>query len=227
MTSSTSSQHSGLPSGTVYGALLNDQATIERLTPAFSEPPYKAPPVAPVLYIKSRNTVVAAGAVVPVPSEPGVVRVDATVGAVIGRRATRLSLDDATAHVRSLVVVSDLTLPHESYYRPAVRQRCRDGFCPMSQEFPLNDFDLAQSEISVSINGQRIHTRAFATMVRSLPQLLRDVTEFITLEVGDVLLVGPPEGAPNAKPGDTVEIAVKGLGSLSHTISVETLKEAA
>jgi 5-oxopent-3-ene-1,2,5-tricarboxylate decarboxylase/2-hydroxyhepta-2,4-diene-1,7-dioate isomerase len=66
-----------------------------------------------------------------------------------------------------------------------------------------------------------------ATLVRSLPQLLSDVTEFITLEIGDVLLVGPPEGAPNAGPGDTVEIKVEGLGTLQHGLSAETFKEAA
>jgi 5-oxopent-3-ene-1,2,5-tricarboxylate decarboxylase/2-hydroxyhepta-2,4-diene-1,7-dioate isomerase len=227
MTSSNLSQHPKLPSGTVYGVLLNDRSTIERLSAAFNEPPYRAPPVAPVLYIKSRNTVVPAGTSVPVPPEPGQVRIDATVGAVIGKRATRLSPADAMQYVRSLVIVSDLTLPHENYYRPAVRLRCRDAFCPMSQEMSFGGFDLAQSEISILINGKRVHTRSLATLVRSLPQLLSDVTEFITLEIGDVLLVGPPEGAPNAGPGDTVEIKVEGLGTLQHGLSAETFKEAA
>jgi 5-oxopent-3-ene-1,2,5-tricarboxylate decarboxylase/2-hydroxyhepta-2,4-diene-1,7-dioate isomerase len=155
------------------------------------------------------------------------VRIDATVGAVIGRRATRLSAANAMQYVRSLVIVSDLTLPHENYYRPAVSLRCRDAFCPMSQELSFDGFDLEKSEISISINGRPVHTRSCATLVRSLPQLLSDVSEFITLEVGDVLLVGPPEGAPNAAPGDTVEIAVDGLGSLRHMLSAETQKEPA
>ena len=45
-----------LPLGTVYGALLNDRATVQRLAPQFDSAPYKAAPRAPVLYIKPRNT---------------------------------------------------------------------------------------------------------------------------------------------------------------------------
>lgn len=61
----------GRPLGTVYGALLNDRATVERLEPQFDSAPYKAAPKAPVLYIKSRNTLVPSGAVVQIPAEPG------------------------------------------------------------------------------------------------------------------------------------------------------------
>lgn len=227
MTIPKPSQYPALPSGTIYGALLNDRPTVERLDAAFHAPPYKAPPVAPVLYIKSRNTVVPAGTAAPVPAQPGQVRIDATVGAVIGRRASRVLTAEAMAYVRSFVIVSDLALPHESYYRPAVRERCRDAFCPMSQEIPADGFELATASIVVSVNGRPVHTRAFGTLVRPLAQLLADVTEFITLEVGDVLLVGPPDGAPNAGPGDTVELTVEGLGSLRHTLSAETQKEPA
>ena len=68
----------GLPLATVYGALLNDRATVERLTPQFDSAPYKAAPKAPVLYIKPRNTFAADGAAVEIPAEPGEVRIDAT-----------------------------------------------------------------------------------------------------------------------------------------------------
>ena len=61
----------GLPLATVYGALLNDRATVERLTPQFDSAPYKAAPKAPVLYIKPRNTFAADGAAVEIPAEPG------------------------------------------------------------------------------------------------------------------------------------------------------------
>lgn len=225
MNDSSTAERARFPEGTVYGALLNDRATIERLASAFQALPYKAPPVAPVLYIKPRNTVVPDGSSVAVPSDPGKVRIDATLGAVIGRRACRLSEGEAMQYVRGLVIVSDLTLPHEIYYRPAIRQRCRDGFCPMSGEYPVADLDLANATMTVSVNGTRVHSRSFAQLVRPLPRLLADVTEFITLEAGDVLLLGPPEGAPVAQPGDSVELDVPGLGSLSHDLVVEVLKE--
>ena len=214
----------GLPLATVYGALLNDRATVERLTPQFDSAPYKAAPKAPVLYIKPRNTFAADGAAVAIPAEPGEVRVDATIGLVIGRAATRVSVDQAMEHVAGFVVVSDLTLPHENYYRPAVVQRNRDGFCPMSRLFrDQAGFDLDNATLSVSINGERAYERSFATLVRPAAQLIADVTKFMTLAVGDVLLLGPGEGSPVARAGDRIKITVPGLGELSHGVAEEKL----
>ncbi|RRH90336.1 4-hydroxyphenylacetate isomerase [Variovorax beijingensis] len=207
--------------GTVYGALLNDRATVERLAQPFTQPPYKAAPKAPVLYVKPRNTIADEGAAVAIPLQPGTVRIDATVGAVIGRRATRVSEAEALDYVSGYRVVSDITLPHENYYRPSIQLRCRDRFCPMSQAVSAQGFDLAVATLRVRINGEQVYERDFTGLVRPLSRLIADVTEFMTLEVGDVLLVGPPEGAPLARPGDRVELEVPGLGKLSHTFVSE------
>ena len=214
----------GLPLGTVYGALLNDRATVERLSPEFDSAPYKAAPKAPVLYIKPRNTFAGEGAAVAVPAEPGELRIDATIGLVIGKRVSRVSVDQALSHVAGFVVVSDVTLPHENYYRPAIRQRDRDGFCPISRMFKDEaGFDLDNATLSITINGERAYERSFATLVRSAAQLLADVTEFMTLAAGDVLLLGPGEASPVACPGDQIRIAVPGLGELSHSVVEEKL----
>ncbi|WP_039051683.1 fumarylacetoacetate hydrolase family protein [Bordetella avium] len=209
--------------GTVYGVLLNDPATVERITPSFSLTPYKNAPKAPILYIKPQNTLAGEGAAVAIPVEPGVVRIDATVGVVFGRAASRVSAEHALAYVAGYIVVSDITLPHEDYYRPPIAQRCRDGFCPIGPMQDASQFDLAHAKLSVSINGNEVMRRSLSNMVRPLPQLIADVTEFLTLSPGDVLLLGAPEGAPLAYPGDSIRIEVDGLGSLSHTLVVEEL----
>jgi 5-oxopent-3-ene-1,2,5-tricarboxylate decarboxylase/2-hydroxyhepta-2,4-diene-1,7-dioate isomerase len=214
----------GLPLGTVYGALLNDRATVERLSPEFDSAPYKAAPKAPVLYIKPRNTFAGEGAAVAVPAEPGELRIDATIGLVIGKRASRVSVDQALSHVAGFVVVSDVTLPHENYYRPAIRQRDRDGFCPISRMFKDEaGFDLDNATLSITINGERAYERSFATLVRSAAQLIADVSEFMTLSAGDVLLLGPGEASPEACPGDKIKISVPGLGELNHSVVEEKL----
>lgn len=125
----------GLALGTVYGTLLNQQATVQRLSPQFDSAPYKGRSARSVLYLKPRNTWARDGAAVAVPADPGEVRVDASIGLVIGRSATRVSEATALDHVAGWLIASDLTLPHENYYRPAIRQRCRDGFCPLGASF--------------------------------------------------------------------------------------------
>lgn len=207
--------------GTVYGVLLNDPAALARMATAFHEAPYRAPPRAPVLYVKPRNTFASDGAAVAVPADPGVVRIDATIGAIVGRRATRVDTDDALAFVSAYAIVSDLTLPHESVYRPAVRQRCRDGFCPIGDATPAGGFDVAAATLAVAVNGIDVHRRSFADLVRPLPRLLADVTAFMTLDEGDVLLLGGADDAPLARAGDTVTIRVPGLASLTHTLVAE------
>src|SRR2546427_4412312 len=103
----------GLALGTVYGTLLNQQATVQRLSPQFDSAPYKAAPRAPVLYLKPRNTWARDGAAVAVPADPGEVRVDASIGLVIGRSATRVSEATALDHVAGWLIASDLTRSEE------------------------------------------------------------------------------------------------------------------
>ena len=212
-----------IPHTSVYGVLLNDRATVERLTPEFDSAPYKAAPKAPVLYIKPRNTFAKDHAAVAIPADPGAVRIDATIGLVIGDTATRVPVQAALDFVVGYVVVSDITLPHDNYYRPAIRQRDRDGFCPMGRLAVAEpDFDVNQAVLHVAINGREAYTRRFDQLVRPAAQLIADVTEFMTLCAGDVLLLGPGEGSPTAHPGDTVLITVPGLGDLFHTVVAES-----
>ncbi|MDR0216481.1 MAG: fumarylacetoacetate hydrolase family protein [Comamonas sp.] len=210
-----------LPLGTVYGALLNDRATVQRLAPQFDSAPYKAAPRAPVLYIKPRNTFASDGAAVATPAE---LRIDATIGLVIGEKASRVSADQALKYVAGFVIASDLTLPHDNYYRPAIRQRCRDGFLPLSSLLKGDEsFDLNKAGLSVAINGKPAYERSFSMLVRPAAQLMADVTEFMTLAAGDVLLLGPGEASPLARVGDEIHITVPGLGELRHSLTEEKL----
>jgi 5-oxopent-3-ene-1,2,5-tricarboxylate decarboxylase/2-hydroxyhepta-2,4-diene-1,7-dioate isomerase len=127
---------------------------------------------------------------------------------------------DAASFVDGYRIVADLTLPHDSFYRPAVRYRCRDGFCVMSDVRRETAFDPSTAEVVVSI-GDVVHRRSLGDVVRDLATLVEDVTAFMTLEPGDVLLLGAPEAAPCAAPGDVVRIDVRGLGSLSHGVALE------
>lgn len=206
----------------VVGVVLNDRATHERLAAAFLAAPYHAPPKAPVLYLKPRNTHAADGATVRIPADPGEVQVNATIGLVLGRRASRIAPHDAPAYVAGYRIASDLSLPHTNLYRPAVRERCRDGFLPMAQVVPTGrGFDLERAQAVTRRNGIEVDRRDFATLLRPAARLLAAVTEFMTLEAGDVLLLGAADRSPLARAGDAVSIEVAGLGRLSYRVELE------
>lgn len=70
-------------------------------------------------------------------------------------------------------------------------------------------------DITVRINGEIKQRANTSTLVRPVAQLLADVTAFMTLEAGDVLLVGMPENPPLARAGDRIDIDIAHIGTLT------------
>ena len=140
-----------LPTGTVYGTLLNFRAEVEQLAPQMSQPPYKAPPRAPVLYVKTANTWSASGAAICLPAQVPEVEIGASVGLVMGP-AGRLA---------GCVLMNDLSVPHESFYRPPVRFKCLDGFLGVGDAVVATNPDMLV--LDVRVNGERKEYRATLT----------------------------------------------------------------
>lgn len=204
--------------GTVYGVVLNDRASLQKIG-SLEEAPYKGAPKTPALYIKPANTRAECGAVVRLPDLEKSVEVAATVGLVMGRAAGRLGPDDALDAVGGLVLAADLSLPHASYYRPAIREKCFDGSLPLGTVQPL--VPLHKVVLTTVIDGELVEERSLTDLVREPARLLADVTEFMTLAAGDVLLVGVTYQAPRARPGSRVTISATGLGSLDFSIAAQ------
>jgi 5-oxopent-3-ene-1,2,5-tricarboxylate decarboxylase/2-hydroxyhepta-2,4-diene-1,7-dioate isomerase len=208
---------------TVYTAVLNDRATLDALGDTLFQEPYKKPPVAPVLMIKPPNTWIGHGDPIPCPAGVAQLRMGGTLAVIIGRTATRVSAEDALRFVAGYTIANDVSIPHKSYYRPPIAQRCRDGFCPIGPA-PVNADALADPNrlpIRISINDEVLWTASTANLLRPVPALIADITEFMTLHEGDLLLVGEPFGAPLAAPGDRVRVEIDGIGALENTIVAE------
>ena len=198
------------PQGTVYGTLLNFRREWDLWAPRMTQDPHKAAPQAPILYVKSANTFNPVGQDLLL--QDGVTEVDigATLGLVIG----------GNGQVAGAVLMCDWSVPHASYYRPPVKFRCRDGFLALPQHVTTGQVaDWAALQIAVNRNGERVQTVDLRELMRDLPTLLADVGEFMTLQAGDVLMVGTDclfDGSrPRAKVGDRVEISAPGFSFVS------------
>jgi 5-oxopent-3-ene-1,2,5-tricarboxylate decarboxylase/2-hydroxyhepta-2,4-diene-1,7-dioate isomerase len=202
--------------GTAYGVILNVRRQLESLGEALSQPPYRAPPRAPVLYIKPPNTYAPGGGAVPVPSGVDALEMGASLALVIGRTAARVPEAEAMQHVAGYAAVIDVCVPHASLHRPAVRQRCRDRFLPIGPMAPRGAVAAPDAlAVRVRVDGQDRGGFSLAELVRPVPRLIADVTAFMTLFAGDLLLVGlPPEG-PLARIGQEVVAEVSGVGTVS------------
>ncbi len=213
-------------SGIVYGALMNHRPALAALGDAVNEAPYKAPPVAPVLYQKPRNTLASHGATIVVPAgDDGAqaLELGASLGIVISRTASRVSVADALDHVAGYLAVGDLCLPHDSFYRPSLRFRARDGFCPLGPAVTPRE-QIANPDalgVRVFIDDQLVQQTTTGDRIRGVAQLLADITDFMTLSPGDVVLLGVAHGAPRVKPGQQSRIEIDGLAPLANRYVAE------
>jgi 5-oxopent-3-ene-1,2,5-tricarboxylate decarboxylase/2-hydroxyhepta-2,4-diene-1,7-dioate isomerase len=205
-------------SGRVYGALLNHRSALAALGAAASAPPYRGPPVAPVLYIKPRNTLALSGDVVRIPVGTLELEVGACLGLVIGRTACRVSEAQALDHVAGYLIVADVSVPHDSYHRPSIRYKARDGYCPLGPAVVERALLGSPDALTIRtyLDGALLQTASTSDLIRPAARLLADVTEFMTLSPGDVLALGAAAPAPRVRSGQTVRIELDGLGSLSN-----------
>ena len=206
--------------GNIYGVILNDEETLARWGASLSKDPYKFPPVAPVLFFKPANTIARSGDVIELPPGAEIVEVYGTLGAVIGRETCRVRETDALSYIRGYIVAADLTLPHDSLYRPPVEEKCFDGACPIGNEIvDARAFaDLSALDVHISVNGMVMQRWKLSTLKRSVAKLIADVTAFMTLDAGDVLLLAAVGGAPRARAGDLITVEVPGIGRIENRI---------
>lgn len=199
-------------SGVVVGAALNDPATLRALGAAVDAAPYLGAPRAPVLYVKPRHTLAAPQAPMVLPPDADALEVGATIGLVIGATACRVRAEDAHEFIAGHLLAVDLGLPLAQWYRPAARSRALDGSCRLGPMVAPRVPDVF--ELQVEIDGRVVQRCSSAGFTRQPAQLLAEVSEFMTLRPGDLLLLGVAQGAPLARAGQRVRVHSAGLGSI-------------
>ena len=214
---------SEVATGTLFGVVLNYQGLLQSRLEEFQQPPYQKPPVKPVLFIKTPNTRNGDGKTVVFPAGVERLQPGPALGVVFARDASRVSKENALDYVLGFVIVNEFSLPEDSYYRPVVSGKCRDGFCSLSSEVIERNriADPHNLSIRVLVNGEVLQENSTENLVRRLPQLIAEISNFMTLHAGDVLITGTPEGRVDVQPGDEVVVEIEGLGRLRNNIVAE------
>ena len=215
-----------LPAGTVYGTLLNFPREWDAWEGPMEAPPYKAAPLAPVLYIKTANTWSTSGADIALPGHVPQVEIGATIALVFGENVPpriETPVWNAMNYVAHWVLLNDLSVPHASFFRPPVKFKCLDGFLGIGQPRARQPGDdPSQFRVEVRVNKQRVQTLDFSQLRRAADQLVADVREFQSLEAGDVLMLGcdvcPDGKRPLAHVGDVIEISAPGFVPLTNSL---------
>lgn len=179
-----------------------------------------------MLYIKPRNTHRSDGAVVPVPGDAPELEIGAALGLVIGRTACRVAASDALSVLAGYTVLIDVSVPHSMFYRPSIRFKARDGFCPIGPAVTAcrPGLDPDELAIRVLIDGAVRQQASTSQLVRPVSRLLAEITDFMTLSPGDILMVGIPVGAPLARAGQSVAVEIDGVGRLQARLQAGSVR---
>ncbi|HZP46962.1 MAG TPA: fumarylacetoacetate hydrolase family protein [Vicinamibacterales bacterium] len=181
----------------------------------------KALPAEPLLFIKPTSAVIGPGDTILMP--PGVGRVDheAELGVVIGRRAHRVPRAKAWEYVLGLIAVNDVTA-RDLQKKESQYTRCKgfDTFAPIGPCIATG-LDGAPRRVEGWVNDERRQASSTAHLIFPIDHLIEFVTFVMTLEPGDIISTGTPEGIGPLKDGDVVKVVVEGVGELVNRVTSE------
>lgn len=183
-----------------------------------------APPSVPVMFLKTPNTVVGPYDPVTIPRGSEKTDWEVELGIVIGRRAAYLdSAADAAAHIAGFVAANDVserTFQLEVSGGQWSKGKCAPGFNPTGPWLVTPDeVDPQALRLRSRVNGEPRQDSSTADMIFPVDHIVWHLSQFLTLEPGDLVLTGTPEGValsgrfPYLAPGDVVDIEIEGLGA--------------
>ena len=180
-----------------------------------------APPSHPLLFLKPPSSLLDPDGVVLLPAESAQVEHESELGVVIGRRGRRVALDQAMELVFGYTIVGDITARDlQKSDGQWSRAKGFDTFCPVGPEL-VAGVDPSALEIRGRVNGvvrQQGNTR---DMLFAVPQLVSHLSQAMTLEPGDLIATGTPEGVGPLQHGDVFEIELEPLGLLRVSVRRE------
>jgi 2,4-diketo-3-deoxy-L-fuconate hydrolase len=185
------------------------------------------PPKAPLLFAKFANTLCGDGDAILLPDGVGHVDAEAELAVVIGRTASRVPAGDAFEYVAGYTCANDVSARDYQFGDGQwFRGKSLDTFCPVGPRLvPRDELDPSDLRIQQRLNGDTLQDSRTSQLIFDLPTLVAYITEAITLEPGDLILTGTPDGVGvfrdpkvTLADGDVVEVEIEGIGVLLNNV---------
>jgi 2-keto-4-pentenoate hydratase/2-oxohepta-3-ene-1,7-dioic acid hydratase in catechol pathway len=176
-------------------------------------------PSEPLLFLKPPTSLLRPEGTIVAPPSSERVEHEAEIGVVIGKRLTRVSEREALDAVFGITCVNDVTA--RDLQRKDVqftRAKGFDTFCPVGPHIET-EAPLDQLTVTGRVNGAVRQHGTVAQMVFPIAQLVSFISHVMTLEPGDLIATGTPEGVGPLVGGDVVEIEVSGVGVLRNSVT--------
>ena len=179
-------------------------------------------PKEPLIFLKPPSALLAPGGTIVLPPVSTQVEFEGEIGVVIGKRASRVAEGDAEEFIAGYTCVNDVTCRDlQKTDGQWTRAKGFDTFCPAGPRVVALDWRTLS--VVTRVNGAERQRGVSSDMIFSIPRLVAHVSAIMTLEPGDLIATGTPAGVGRLAPGDTVEVEIPGIGTLSnHVVAQES-----
>lgn len=177
-------------------------------------------PAEPLLFYKPLSSLVGPNDSVVYPSVTEHLSYEGELGVVIGRQARHVSKQDAMNYVFGYTIINDVTARDlQKKDGQWARAKGCDTFCPTGPwVVPSSQVKLDDLRIQTWVNGEKKQDGSVRDMIFSVGDVIAFITQFQTLEPGDLIATGTPPGVGAIQPGDTVRVEISGIGALENKI---------
>jgi 5-oxopent-3-ene-1,2,5-tricarboxylate decarboxylase/2-hydroxyhepta-2,4-diene-1,7-dioate isomerase len=186
------------------------------------------PPKEPVFFMKATTSVIGPEEPVLIPKEATRVDHEVELAVVIGKGGKRIPKHQAMDHVAGYTILNDVTerdmqTRDMALSHPWFLSKSFDTFGPLGPCIALPDGipDPHNLELKLTVNGEVRQESKTSDLIFKIPELIASLSRYLTLEPGDLISTGTPEGISPVKPGDVMEAYVEGIGTLRNPVEKE------
>jgi 5-oxopent-3-ene-1,2,5-tricarboxylate decarboxylase / 2-hydroxyhepta-2,4-diene-1,7-dioate isomerase len=182
---------------------------------------FKAPDE-PLVFIKGEGTLIGHRALTRRPAGVQFMHYECELTVVIGKTARHVRRDDAHDFIAGYTVANDYAIRDylENWYRPNLRVKNRDTCTPIGP-FLVDAADISDPqnlELQTTVNGKITQSGNTRDMIFDVPFLIEYFSSFMTLQPGDLILTGTPDGVVDCQHGDVIITSIEDIGALQNEI---------
>ncbi len=178
-----------------------------------------APPAEPLLFLKPNTSVIGPGDTIVTPRQSSQVEFEGELAIVIGSIAKNVAPERVSEVVFGYTVANDVTARDlQRSDGQWARAKGFDTFCPVGPVVET-ELDVSSATITTTVNGEVKQSAPLTDMVHGVEAIVAYASSVFTLLPGDIILTGTPAGVGPIVAGDTVEVTVSGVGSLSNPVA--------
>ena len=181
-------------------------------------------PKEPIIFIKPPSCIIHDGDSIVIPEGVTNVQHEVELALIVGKRCKNVPEQGALEYISHVAVFNDITARDmqtsaRDIGNPWSLAKGMDTFGPISEYVAIDGIDLSALELTLDVDGERKQIGHTKDMIFTPEFLISYISRFMTLEPGDIIATGTPEGISEIVSGDVVCASIDGIGSVTNTVA--------